>query len=465
MKLFDVLPDRFFSLLSSQNRRIYAEAVLLLYEEYQNNKFGIQMEIVRDLFEELIQANEELGVEYVNEQEEVQQQIESDVPRFKANALIRMLKDLEWIDVEERDNLKQYIVLPHYTSRILAVLQKLCEGKVVEYQRFAFSTYQLLTGDEAALRPCVAVLEAEKMTREFIEELRTLLNNMKNHMQQVLDKTSFQEVLDHHFDEYKAKIVDQSYHRLKTSDHVARYRINILRQVQTWLLDRNWLEHAVMDGVKSGLFSNEQEAERAIRESLYFVEEVYRDLDEMFYQIDVRHNQYLRASYDRARYLTQHSHGIDQLLVDLLNWVSRIGEDSFDLPRTLFRVLDLQQIQEASLLTPRTKRPPHEAAEHVVVPVSDELKQKLREANLERMKRAITREKVRDYVLKRMGGREEIRIEELAPETVDEFLYLTFVYLYGYDGKAGYRLIKGKENRVLQIGNYRFYDRRIIKNH
>ncbi|SHE39035.1 hypothetical protein SAMN02745133_00341 [Desulforamulus putei DSM 12395] len=34
---------------------------------------------------------------------------------------------------------------------------------------------------------------------------------MKYHMEQVAGKATVQEVLDHHFDEYKAKIVDRSY--------------------------------------------------------------------------------------------------------------------------------------------------------------------------------------------------------------------------------------------------------------
>ncbi|MCK9907298.1 DUF5716 family protein, partial [Frankia sp. Cpl3] len=81
--------------------------------------------------------------------------------RAQANALIRKLASLKWSDVEVRDQFQQYIVLPHYTSRILAVLQELCEARAVEYQRFAFVAYQLLTGEEAKRRPCFAVREAK----------------------------------------------------------------------------------------------------------------------------------------------------------------------------------------------------------------------------------------------------------------------------------------------------------------
>ncbi|MCL5780117.1 MAG: DUF5716 family protein [Firmicutes bacterium] len=109
----------------------------------------------------------------------------------------------------------------------------------------------MLTGEEAKQRPSFAILEADRMTQQFLEELRVLVNNMKHHMEQVAGKTSVQEVLDHHFDEYKAKIVDRSYHRLKTSDHVSRYRNRILETVQGWLLDYDLFMDAVEDGVRS----------------------------------------------------------------------------------------------------------------------------------------------------------------------------------------------------------------------
>ncbi len=235
MKLFDILPERLFQLFTGKNRQVYAEALLLLYEQCQLNRFGIEYDVMRDFFQELIEAQEELG--YSFEIEDEQDEVENDLFRARANVILRRLRALGWLDVETRDNFKQYIVLPHYSSRILQVLKELCEERTVEFQRFAFVTYQLLTSDEAKRRPAFAIIEAEKMTEQLIGELTILANNMKHHAEQVAAKTSLQEVLDHHFDEYKTKIVDRSYHRLKTSDHVSRYRHQILDRVQTWLLD------------------------------------------------------------------------------------------------------------------------------------------------------------------------------------------------------------------------------------
>ncbi|MCL6611610.1 MAG: DUF5716 family protein [Peptococcaceae bacterium] len=470
MKLFEVLPDRFFQLFCGKNRFFYAEAVLLLYEQYQVNRFGIDYEVMRDLFQELIETREEAGQSFDLEEEQ-EQWSPGDEPgdafRVKANALLRRLRETGWVDVEVRDNFRHYIFLPHYSSRILGVLKDLCENRSVEYQRFAFVTYQLLSGEDAAKRPSFAIIEADRITRQFVEELRILVNNMKHHMDQLISKTTIQEVLDHHFDEYRAKIVDRSYHRLKTSDHVSRYRHRILETVQRWLLDRDLFAEAVEDGLRNEFFSSRDEADQKLREALLSVEEVYRGLDEMFYQIDVRHNRYLRASYDRARYLSQHSLRMDHLLARILEWIAGNGRNG-EMPveeelTALSRLQRVEHLTEQSLFTPRRKPVQHRPEEHRVVEIPEELRKQLRDKNLERMRHAVTREKIRDYVYARLGDRGEMDIEELAPESMEEFLYLVYVYLYGYGGSSGYRLVRENGDVVLEIGDYRFHRRKVVR--
>lgn len=474
MKLFEVVPERFFHLLTGPNKQLYAEAVLLLYEHSQRERFGIRYDVMRDLFQELIETYQELGVELTLDDEDIAEQAKpefregqltvDEYARVQANALIRKLVSLKWIDVEVRDQFQQYIVLPHYTSRILAVLQELCEARAVEYQRFAFVTYQLLTGEEAKRRPCFAVREAKQYTQQFVQELVTLYNNMKHHMEQVVQKHSIQDVLDHHFDTYQSEIVDKSYHRLKTSDHVSRYRFQILQTVQQWLLDKALLEETVEDGLRSEFYRDRQEAEEEIRKCLYYIEETFSGLDEIFRQIDIRHNQYLRSSYDRARYLSQYQQGISERLADLLQCLAETRKDLTEFHWSkLFRLYHIAGLSEPSLLPPRRKKPPHQPDLHVVVPIPDDLKEELRRKNLERMRKAITRKKVEGYVLEKLGDRQEMELQELAPTNMEEFLLLTYVYLYGQDGASRFQVKRNKERRILHIGNYRFDNHLIVR--
>jgi len=480
MKLFEVLPEKFFLLLTGTNKQLYAEALLLIYEQYRQARFGIRYDIMRDLLQELIETQRELGMDFAPEEDvpanednqaRAQQVTMEDLARAQANFMLRRLADLKWINVEDRDQFQRYIVLPHYSSRMLGLFKELCEARAVEYQRFAFTTYQILAGEEARLRPCFAVREALQVTVQFQQELIVLYNNMKHHMEQVVQMTSVQEVLDHHFDTYKSQIVDKSYHRLKTSDHVSRYRHHILQKVHEWLLDKDLMEETIADGLKNDFYRTREEAEEDIRRSLMTIEEIYTGLDEVFYQIDVRHNQYLRSSYDRARYLSQHQTGVTQQLGLLLELLSKsasthslevnFGEKNGDGPG-LFRLQQSAQLGEDSLYKPRQRRQMHQPERHIVMDIPDEWKTELHQAALERMRRSITREKVERFVFERMGDRRRMEMRELAPQSPEELLLLAYVYLYGQDGSSAFRLQRNEERVIVRIGPYRFHNHLIV---
>lgn len=463
MELFAVLPDRFFTLLVGKHRNIYAEAVLELYEQFKLSRVGIDYEIMRDLFQELIETKEEGGILFEVEEEGVVGTRESGNYRMKANALLRKLQQLAWIDVETRDNFRQSIVLPHYTIRMLGAMQELCEARSVEFQGYALNTYNLLISEEMERQPSLAIFQAESVTGQLLEELRILINNMKNQMEQVVAKQTLQEVLDHHFDIYMKNIVDRSYHRLKTSDHVARYRNRIIQVVQEWLLDSTLFEAAVADAVKNGTFEDKESAEQKLRQALQFIEEAYESLDELYGQIDIRHHQYLKSSYDRARYLTQHNQGIGQQIAKVLESRSMLEGEWDNAMEDIFQLHTTQLLSESSLLTPRVKKAVHEPMKHTVIAVSEEVKHAVRTKNLKKLEAAITREKIDRYVLGRLADRSEMGMAELVPRTIEEYVYLPFVYLYGYEKKASYSLIRKQEDQMLHIGHYKFKDRMIVR--
>ena len=446
MELFDVLPERFFGLLAGKCRRIYAEAGLCLYEQYRLAQFGIEQEILRDKFQELIESWAEAGVAY-EEDDFSLQDAAAEESRGKANHMIRRMKEFGWLDFEQRENFKIFILLPHYSSRLWGLFANLCEGRAVEYQRFAFTTYQVLSGEGAKVQPSMAVLEAERLAEEFVEELRILLNNIKNKMEQVSAQTSLQDVLSHHFDEYRSDIVDRSYHRLKTSDHVSRYRIRILQEVQEIRQNKERFRVLCDDAVNRQLADTMESAEYRMNASLHSIEEIYRGLDDMFAQIDRRHNQYVRASYERALYLQQEGSARTESMIAgiLLALVEARDErrEIQELPR-LFRLQTMDMLLPNSRYVPRKKRVLCPNTEASVREVDAQLRARVRRESAERVARGISRQKIEAWILEVLGQRGSMEIGELLGllrcEENPDFLQLLYVYLYGHDELAKYRL-------------------------
>ena len=452
MELFDVLPEHFFGLLAGKCRRIYAEAGLCLYEQYRLAQFGIEQEILRDKFQELIESWAEAGVAY--EDESFSEKDAADESRAKANHMIRRMKEFGWLDYEQRENFKIFILLPHYSSRLWGLFANLCEGRAVEYQRFAFTTYQVLSGEAAKVQPSMAVLEAERLAEEFVEELRILLNNIKNKMEQVSAQTSLQDVLSHHFVEYRADIVDRSYHRLKTSDHVSRYRIGILREVQEIQQNKERMRALCDDAVRRQLADSVEAAEYRMNASLQTIEEIYRGLDDMFAQIDRRHNQYVRASYERALYLQQAgSARTESMIAGVLLAIAEAREEGSEVGglSRLFRLQAMDMLLPASRYVPRKKRILESAAATPVRDVDETLRARVRRESAERVARGISRQKIEAWILDVLGQRGSMEIEELLTilREVEEpdLLQLLYVYLYGHDELARYQLGKHKEIR------------------
>ena len=434
MELFDVLPEHFFGLLAGKCRRIYAEAGLCLYEQYRLAQFGIEQEILRDKFQELIESWAEAGVAY--EDESFSEKDAADESRAKANHMIRRMKEFGWLDYEQRENFKIFILLPHYSSRLWGLFANLCEGRAVEYQRFAFTTYQVLSGEAAKVQPSMAVLEAERLAEEFVEELRILLNNIKNKMEQVSAQTSLQDVLSHHFVEYRADIVDRSYHRLKTSDHVSRYRIGILREVQEIQQNKERMRALCDDAVRRQLADSVEAAE------------------------------YVRASYERALYLQQAgSARTESMIAGVLLAIAEAREEGSEVGglSRLFRLQAMDMLLPSSRYVPRKKRILEPAVTTPVRSVDEELRQRVRRESAERVARGISRQKIEAWILDVLGQRGSMEIGELLgllrAEENPDFLQLLYVYLYGHDELAKYRL--GDHKHIEEQDTIRYTSRTV----
>ena len=248
--------------------------------------------------------------------------------------------------------------------------------------------------------------------------------------------------------------MDRSYHRLKTSDHVSRYRIRILQEVQEIRQNKERLRALCDDAVRRQLADSVEAAEYRMNASLQTIEEIYRGLDDMFAQIDRRHNQYVRASYERALYLQQAgSARTESMIAGVLLAIAEAREEGSEVGglSRLFRLQAMDMLLPSSRYVPRKKRILEPAATTPVRSVDEELRQRVRRESAERVARGISRQKIEAWILDVLGQRGSMEIEELLTilREVEEpdLLQLLYVYLYGHDELAQYQLGKHKEIR------------------
>ena len=121
MKLFDVVPDKFFSILSSRNRVIYYDALMVLHD-----MFRFELNIREDDFVASLVSILEDKVFEVEEEDEVQES--SLTVSGKARILLNRLIRTGWIDQEFLDNTFIKILTPRtYAIPVLKMLSELGE--------------------------------------------------------------------------------------------------------------------------------------------------------------------------------------------------------------------------------------------------------------------------------------------------------------------------------------------------
>lgn len=126
MNLFDILPENFFSILASPNRKIYINALFVIREAFAQEmsipREGIAIDIASKMEDELLQMQED------DDQEE---KIENSLSE-RAYYILRKLKWAGWIETEI-ENSKSY--LKNTNRRIMIKAEEIKEYNTENYEQ------------------------------------------------------------------------------------------------------------------------------------------------------------------------------------------------------------------------------------------------------------------------------------------------------------------------------------------
>ena len=162
-----------------------------------------------------------------------------------------------------------------------------------------------------------------------------LNHNIRRYVERATKQTYVAELLRMQFNDY-SHTLGPAYHALKTSDHVSRYRRDIVNQAQKWLYNEKWLQQAAEELALQTRFSPAQ-AKQEIAYRLDFIVNQLDGLDPLIEDIDERHAQYLRTSLRQVRYQLSSADGnFKDRLVSLAQQLSALRLDGMiELPEQL----------------------------------------------------------------------------------------------------------------------------------
>ncbi len=442
---FDILPDKLFNVFSTQGQgdwqRHYMAILLRIYDLAEFNRFGLtRQQVVADIVAYLKEQNLET-FEDIDDTETVRINDVYDI----ASWLIRRLDEAGWVEREQQADYSELIILPDYTFTLLEAFRSIQEQKPKEYTGQLYAAHQLITYQGDDFSPALAIPQAYENIRQALRGLNELNQNIRRYTERVTRDRPVAELLRLQYDDY-AQVLGPAYHALKTSDHVSRYRRDIVSQFQGWQLDEKWLTQTAEDLASQGRHTPAQAADE-INHILSFIINQLEALDPLLDEIDRRHTQYLRTSLRQVRYQLVSADGsFKDRLAFLARQLAQLqGEGEKWLPEEMpaFQSTPIEQPDRNSFYTPPTRQTPF-TPQPIVTPVLDPtFIRTLQASTLQDMGKVITPSKVQHFVNQFFNGSNILHLTDFPPDTFadeEDLPWLIYTIAYGNHPEVNYAL-------------------------
>lgn len=459
--LFDIIPPKFFSPLSSPNRLVYWDCIHKLFSVMDTQlSFGIEREILVD------------ELQFYFEQNQAADFVESEAagadPRKKANEMLRLLENFGWLEVETDKSYVQRVNFYDYAVNIIKTLLEISNGKKVEYQGYIYVIYSLVRANTD--HPAVVLQQIMENTDLLITGLKNLNSNIKHYIDELTRHKTVAEIMNALFNDYITNIVDKAYHRLLTSDNVSKFRPEIIERLESHSRSKTYISKTAEELANLREIPLEK-AEELTYQYLHEIMEAFRSMDDILAEIDQKNTQYQRASINRAKFLLAGSEDVRGQLKEILLFLNeQINEQGLDLNGIyeieyvdqLVRLFGSSFLDEKSFYSPiegKKEFHPQEIAESEPDLL---LRQEKLKRMTEKMQRILSPERIDSYVKTQMGERRVMRASELPLHNVEDFIKIIYIRLYGTRKNMNYR-VKKEGNALYMNEEYSFPDFTIEK--
>ena len=469
--LFDLVPRELFRPLASPGAPVYVGILLGLLAETQRHNEPLSREGAQNLIAACLMDRPD-SINLTTDASDIGANVNPASPddddamsvTSRSSAILRYLERCGWLMGETQNDFSQQFILPDYAFRLLRVMAEIAANQPQPLAGLIFTIHSVLQETLRNGNADFGIPEAYRSTDHLVNGLKELYHNIGLHINQVLQRNAPGDILSQFFGTYQSEVVDRSYHQLRTTDHISRYRPGVIDAIaQLDAPDR--VEAAARRQYERHDAASVDEAAARLTEQLARVRDEFERLDRQLQAIDMRHNQFVHAAV-RAIELQLAAHTttsgqldaiLRQALSDADSDASTFARDQIDHALQLFRL----ELTDADSLAPpsRTARP--FASDEVVQQPLDEAElESARDQVLLQLSRAIGPERVQRFARDLLKGRQTVRATEITLAGPEELPLLMYLRAYG-DGALGYRVEELGE--WVQTGDYAFRDFKIYK--
>ncbi len=383
MDIFDLIPDNFFSILSSKNKRLYVACLIETFRIYENGSIlGTDKKMLADELAHFLEHHE--SYRYDSSEDEKIDEIDEDIEEAKnskrslAYYVLRKFEECGWIYIDV-DNDYQEIL--NFTDAGITIMEALMQINPnyenssynndfyddndyqpyryhqSDYNGYIYTIYCLLT-NPIIEDYAVVCQEVYRNTRLLIRSLRKLDSRMKDYISQVVETTEIKDLITKLID-YKSELIDGSYLKLKTGDNINKYRLPIVSKLEEFEQNDN-IMYVISNSYK-GHFQSADDAYKKAYRVLDEMIDIFNSLDEFISEIDFKNKKYIDSTIGKIKFLLTEDDNITGKINTILRYIklqNKHGhiDSAIQTCQSLFTLRQVKTYnQESSLYTPRGK--------------------------------------------------------------------------------------------------------------
>jgi len=356
MDLYNVIPKQFFSLLASKNQSVYVGAILDIYKAYeQGSILGMDKTIARQVVIDYLELNpldEEL------EGTEAEQEITN---RDRASHILRRLEETEWIDVDINNDYEEIINFRDYSITIIEALREIASDSIYgyesdghEFRGYIYTVYSLLSNERGEYG--MVVEQVYKNTAAFVREIRKLDSRLKYYIRSIIDNSEIKDLINLLVN-YKIELMDQAYRRLKTSDNINKYRLEIIKKLESYQQDPVIMELISREFLLQTKNNHELAMIKANKRIDDMID-IYNSINYIIDEIDQKNKVYVNSTIAKIKFLLSDDENVITKLTKILKYTAsgikqRKSKKTLETIEPIFNISTYQQIGGSSLFTPR----------------------------------------------------------------------------------------------------------------
>jgi len=356
MNLYNVIPKQFFSLLASKNQSIYVGSILEVFKAYENGSIlGMDKTIARQVLVDYLELN---PLEEELEGNESEQEVTN---RDRANYILRRMEETEWIDVDINNDYEEIVNFRDYSITIIDALRQISSDSIYgdesdghEFRGYIYTVFSLLSNDHGEYG--MVIEQVYKNTAAFVREIRKLDSRLKYYIRSIIDNTEIKDLINHLVN-YKVELMDHAYRRLKTSDNINKYRLEIVKKLESYQQDPVIMELISREYLMQ-MKNNHDLAMIKANKRIDDMIDIYNSINFIIDEIDQKNKVYVNSTIAKIKFLLSDDENIITKLTRILRFTAdgiknRRTKKTLETLEPIFNISNYLQIGASSLFTPR----------------------------------------------------------------------------------------------------------------